>query len=57
MTLLEREEYLSGLTSQFRNAVSGKGQAAVICGDAGIGKTSLVETFTQLQADKAKIYW
>ena len=57
MTLLEREEYISGLTGQFRNAASGKGQVAVICGDAGIGKTSLVESFTQQQEDKAKIYW
>jgi len=37
MTLLEREEYLSALVSQFRKAVSGEGQVAVICGDAGIG--------------------
>lgn len=56
MTLLEREEYLSALTSQFRKAVSGEGQVAVICGDAGIGKTSLVESFTKQYENKAKVY-
>jgi DNA-binding CsgD family transcriptional regulator len=57
MTLLEREEYLSALSSQFRKAVSGEGQVAVICGDAGIGKTSLVESFTKQYENKAKVYW
>jgi DNA-binding CsgD family transcriptional regulator len=57
MTLLEREEYLSALTSQFQIAAGGEGQVAVIFGDAGIGKTSLVESFIKQYEDKASVYW
>jgi ATP/maltotriose-dependent transcriptional regulator MalT len=57
MTLLERDEYLFGLTSQFQIAAGGEGQVAVIFGDAGIGKTSLVESFTKQYEDKASVYW
>jgi len=55
--LLEREKFLSELNNQFQKALCGEGQAAVIYGDAGIGKTSLVEYFTRQQEDKAQIFW
>jgi predicted ATPase len=57
MKLLERDEFLRELNNQLQNAVYGEGQVAVIGGDAGIGKTSLVESFTKQTEDKARIFW
>jgi len=57
MELLERDEFLSELNDLLQSAISGSGQIAVISGDAGIGKTSLVEFFTGQHKDTAKIYW
>jgi DNA-binding CsgD family transcriptional regulator len=57
MELLERDEFLSELNDLLQTAIRGSGQIAVISGDAGIGKTSLVEFFTGQHKDTAKIYW
>lgn len=57
MKLLERDEFLRQLNNQFHSAVDGEGQVAVICGDAGIGKTSLVESFTKQIEDNSKLFW
>lgn len=57
MKLLERDEFLNILNKQFHLAANGEGQVAVICGDAGIGKTSLVESFTKQVKDNSKIFW
>jgi DNA-binding CsgD family transcriptional regulator/tetratricopeptide (TPR) repeat protein len=57
MELLERDEFLSELNDLLQSAIRGSGQIAVISGDAGIGKTSLVEFFTGQHKDTAKIYW
>ena len=45
MDLLERDEYLSALDEALRQAASGRGRIALISGEAGIGKTALVERF------------
>ncbi|RPI74171.1 MAG: helix-turn-helix transcriptional regulator [Ignavibacteriales bacterium] len=57
MQLLERDKFLADLNILFKSAVNGTGQIAAVCGDAGIGKTSLVEYFTQLKEADANIYW
>lgn len=57
MELLERDEFLSELNSLNRSVYNGEGKIVAICGDAGIGKTSLVETFTKQNEDKAEIFW
>jgi DNA-binding CsgD family transcriptional regulator len=57
MELLERDEFLLELNNRFRSAGAGEGQTVVICGDAGIGKTSLVEAFTSQFRIEAKIFW
>ena len=44
MHLLERDQYLAALEA-LREAASGHGRIALISGEAGIGKTALVERF------------
>jgi DNA-binding CsgD family transcriptional regulator len=43
--LLERAQFLCALDEALRQAASGHGQLALVSGEAGIGKTSLVERF------------
>ncbi|MFO7525273.1 MAG: LuxR C-terminal-related transcriptional regulator [Ignavibacteriaceae bacterium] len=57
MELLERKEYLSELNELFHRMKNGEGQVAAICGEAGIGKTSLVDFFTKQNEDKTEIFW
>jgi DNA-binding CsgD family transcriptional regulator/tetratricopeptide (TPR) repeat protein len=45
MDLLERETYLEALTGALSQTASGGGQIVLVTGEAGIGKTSLVEHF------------
>jgi len=57
MELLEREQYLSELESAFAQACNGSGRIASISGEAGIGKTSLVEAFTHRHIPSVSVYW
>jgi hypothetical protein len=43
--LLERDEYLSALDEALRQATAGHGRIVLVSGEAGIGKTALVERF------------
>ncbi len=52
--LLERQAELAALEVAFSHACSGKGSLVLVSGEAGIGKTSLVETFT-LAHDKGAL--
>ena len=45
MELLEREPFLDSLGGYARDAASGTGRLVLVAGEAGIGKTSLVDTF------------
>ena len=45
MELLDRETELRELSSALARSVSGKGRVALITGEAGIGKTSLLRGF------------
>ena len=45
MRLLERESALADLGAALAAAVNGRGRVALISGEAGIGKTSVVRTF------------
>ncbi|MCW2600993.1 MAG: transcriptional regulator, LuxR family [Frankiales bacterium] len=47
MGLLERETFLDSLTSYADEALLGKGRAVLIAGEAGVGKTALVEAFQE----------
>ena len=46
-SLLEREEQLAALGDCLRDAGSGRGRLVLVAGEAGIGKTTLVEHFCQ----------
>jgi len=50
MDLLERESQLDALAALLDSARRGKGRVALVHGEAGIGKTALVERFVGLQA-------
>lgn len=45
MELIERAAFLTSLQTKFENVVDGEGHCILVCGEAGIGKTSLVKTF------------
>ena len=55
--LLEREPQLAQLALLLEKAARGEGNTVLIGGEAGIGKTSLVERFTQRQRDSARTLW
>ncbi|HEV2237729.1 MAG TPA: AAA family ATPase [Ktedonobacterales bacterium] len=55
--LLERDPYLATLDEMVARAAQGHGQIAVISGEAGIGKTALVERFVERQAGAVRVLW
>ena len=63
LALLEREPALEALASALGEAAAGEGRVALVYGEAGIGKTSLVEHFTrtrvgaQPRAGAARTLW
>jgi predicted ATPase len=56
MKLLEREACLAELEAALARAATGAGCIALVSGEAGIGKTSLVQVFTSLRS-KLPVYW
>ena len=57
MNLLERDELLGELEAALRDAVGGNGRIALVSGEAGIGKTSLIEQFVRRQKRETRILW
>ena len=57
MELLERDIPLQELQTAWHNAAAGNGRMTLISGEAGIGKTSLVESFIQNQEQKQRVLW
>ncbi|MBM0108093.1 AAA family ATPase [Steroidobacter sp. S1-65] len=57
MKLLEREELLTSLQVLLRNAAAGQGALLFLEGEAGIGKTSLLQTFAEAQRAHHPVYW
>ncbi len=51
-SLIGRERELARFQELLDNAIAGSGSLALVGGEAGIGKTTLVRRFTQLAADR-----
>src|SRR3954465_10026355 len=51
MTLLEREPFLEDLGTHAAEAAAGNGRLVVITGEAGIGKTALIDAFRASRPD------
>ncbi len=55
--LLERESLLDALTQALGQATAGHGRTVLVTGEAGIGKTSLVEHFVAQQPTATRVLW
>jgi predicted ATPase len=56
MELLEREQCLAELTALLHAAVERGGCVALVAGEAGIGKTALVQAFSDRQSE-TRVLW
>ena len=54
MELLERDPALQALANALREAAAGEGRITLVSGEAGIGKTSLVEGFLATHRAEAR---
>src|SRR5260221_3057625 len=57
MDLLERERSFEQLSELFHSATTGHGRTVLVGGEAGIGKTALVEQFVSQQCRAARHLW
>ena len=57
MKLLERDSFLQELDTMLKEALAGQGRVALVSGEAGIGKTSLVEHFTRSHQESVRVLW
>jgi len=57
MTLLERDKFLTELNELFNKSRTENGYVVAISGEAGIGKTTLVEHFTNSFNGHTRILW
>ncbi len=57
MELLEREPFLGELAELLNEAATGSGRTVLLSGEAGIGKSALIEHFTEQHADAARVLW
>jgi DNA-binding CsgD family transcriptional regulator len=57
MLLLERDSFLLELHAALKDSVAGQGRVALVSGEAGIGKTSLIEHFIHSHRDSIRVLW
>lgn len=57
MELLEREQFLDELEALLSDVAAGNGRMVLVSGEAGIGKTSLVERFIAEHKGHARLLW
>src|SRR4051812_15423188 len=57
MELLERQVELETLARQLREAAASAGKLVFVCGEAGIGKSALVEQFVKKAPRTIRVLW
>jgi DNA-binding CsgD family transcriptional regulator/tetratricopeptide (TPR) repeat protein len=57
MELLEREQFFDELAAILGDVAGGNGRFVLVTGEAGIGKTSLVERFAETNKKNARVLW
>jgi len=57
MELLEREEFFTELEAILKGVATGNGRVVLVSGEAGIGKTTLVERFAERHSTTGPIHW
>ena len=57
MPLLEREPALEILGGWFAEARAGRGRVVLVGGEAGVGKTTLVNEFAVRHRQAARVVW
>src|ERR1700751_477689 len=57
MDLLERDRSFEQLSELFHTATTGQGRTVLVSGEAGIGKTALVEQFVNKYCRAARRLW
>src|SRR5256885_11990276 len=57
MELLEREQFFDELEAILGDVAAGNGRLVLVSGEAGIGKTSLVERFAETHQAQARVLW
>jgi len=55
MELVEREQQLQSLADAWQQVVAGRGRIALVSGEAGIGKTALIERFAAERGGAARV--
>lgn len=57
MELLEREQFLADLQGILADVNAGNGRFVLVSGEAGIGKTALVEQFAETNKKQTRVFW
>jgi len=57
MELLEREQCFDELEAILSEVAAGNGRFVLLSGEAGIGKTSVVERFAEAHQQQARVLW
>ena len=57
MRLVERQAHLDGLHALLGEAARGKGRIAALTGEAGAGKSALVQAFAASIGETGRVLW